>query len=378
MILTLQTTSFGWYGGIPSYNRLVCRVLNDFDCGARSRVLIAMDDPEAVELQGSSHPNLQISAFGGQRLAFVKTALSIVVRERVELILAGHINYVPLCVLLRHLQPQMRFGVFVYGREVWDRIPLLRRWALQQADFVISISSYTKEQAVRINGLRSERVFLLPNALEWTTNRTSSSAHTYSLLQGTKLLSVGRLDSTEQQKGFDTVIESLSYVAAKIPSVQYIIIGTGTDLERHKQLAATAGVSDRVQFLGSVDEELLRHYYSSCDVFVMPSAQEGFRFVYIEAMEYGKPIVAAKSGGAPEVVQDGVTGILVEYGDKEQLAQALIDLCLDSDKCQRLGQAGYQRLQENFTFPHFKQKLTEILLRELPPNTISKFTNTDA
>src|SRR2546428_9930377 len=166
MILTLQTNSFGCHGGIPSYNRLVCRVLDDLDYGKKDRVLIAMDDPQTIEMPAQLHPNLRISAFGGQRLAFAKTALSIAVRERVELVLAGHINYAPLCVLLKRLQPQMRFGVFLYGCEVWERIPLFRRWALQQADFFVSISEYTKQQAISINGLEEQRIFLLPNALE--------------------------------------------------------------------------------------------------------------------------------------------------------------------------------------------------------------------
>jgi glycosyltransferase involved in cell wall biosynthesis len=97
----------------------------------------------------------------------------------------------------------------------------------------------------------------------------------------------------------------------------------------------------------------------------MPSAQEGFGFVYLEAMQCSKPVVAAKSGGAPEVVEDGITGSLVKYGNQDELTQALIDLCLDPQKRQALGAAGYQRLQERFTFGKFKQKLSEILSREL-------------
>jgi glycosyltransferase involved in cell wall biosynthesis len=163
----------------------------------------------------------------------------------------------------------------------------------------------------------------------------------------------------------------LPSIAARVADVQYIIIGTGTDLERHKQLAREVGVPDRVHFLGTVDEATLRSCYKSCDVFVMPSAQEGFGFVYLEAMQYAKAVVAANSGGAPEVVEDQVTGRLVEYGNEEELAQALIELCLDPEKRTRLGTAGYQRLQERFTFAQFKRKLTEILAAELPPKTAS-------
>jgi glycosyltransferase involved in cell wall biosynthesis len=157
----------------------------------------------------------------------------------------------------------------------------------------------------------------------------------------------------------------------RVADVQYIIIGSGTDLERHKQLALEVGVSERVHFLGTVDEETLRHCYKSCDIFVMPSAQEGFGFVYLEAMQFSKVVVAARSGGAPEVVEDQVTGRLVEYGNEDELAQTLIELCLDPEKRTRLGSAGYRRLQERFMFAHFKQKLTEILSKELTPKMTS-------
>jgi len=374
MILALQTNTFGCHGGIPAYNRLVCRVLNNFGSDDRNHVLIAMDSSQEVVRAAASHPNLRLAAFDGQRLSFAKTALGIAAREPVELVLAGHVNYAPLCVLLKRLRPRMRFGVVVYGCEVWERIPPIRRWALQQADFLISISGYTKQLAVDVNKLRDQRVYLLPNALEWETDKDSSDA--YSLPQGTKLLSVGRLDTTERRKGFDTIIESLPFIAQSVPDIQYLVIGSGSDLERHRQLAMMTGVSDRVHFLGAVDEALLRTCYQSSEIFVMPSAQEGFGFVYLEAMQYRKPIVAATSGGAPEVVQDGVTGKLVEYGNREQLAQTIIDLCLDPNMRQRLGEAGYQRLNEKFTFSQFQQKLTDILLRESPPKAC-KVPHTD-
>ncbi len=324
-----------------------------------------MDSSQEVENAASSHPQLRLAAFDGRRLSFARTALSIGAREPVELVLAGHVNYAPLCVLLKRLRPGMRFGVFLYGCEVWEKMPLIRRRALQQADFFISISGYTGQQAVEVNKVRPERVFLLPNALEWETESKDSS-DAYELPRGMKLLSVGRLDTTERRKGFDTIIESLPLIAQRVPDVQYIVIGSGTDLERHKQLAQTTGVSDRVHFLGSVDETVLRACYQACDVFVMPSAQEGFGFVYLEAMQYKKPIVAANSGGAPEVVQDGVTGKLVAYGNRERIAETIVDLCLDEDLRRRLGEAGYRRLHERFTFSQFQHKLTEILLRESP------------
>ncbi len=371
MILGLQTDTFGTYGGIPSYNRLVCRVLDEFGSCSKGCVLIAMDKEECVEREASLHPNLHLTGFAKNRVRFVTAALRIVVRDRIDLTLAGHLHYAPLCLLLKLLRPRMRFGVFIYGSDAWVRVSPMRRWALQQADFIISISHYTKRQAVAVNGLDEKRIFVLPNALEWKASEPVAGIASPSLPLGTRLLSVGRLLKSEQQKGFDTVIRSLPSIMERVADVQYIIIGTGNDLERHKQLAREVGVSDRVHFLGTVDEQTLRHCYEFCDIFVMPSAQEGFGFVYLEAMQYAKVVVAASSGGVPEVVEDQVTGRLVEYGNEDELAHALIELCLDPEKRTRLGSAGYQRLQERFTFAHFKQNLTEILAAELPSKMAS-------
>jgi phosphatidylinositol alpha-1,6-mannosyltransferase len=371
VILGLQTDTFGTYGGIPTYNRLICRVLDQLGSGSQGCVLIATDNEECVSREAPLHPNLQLTGFAGNRVRFALAAISTVVRHPIKLTLAGHVNYAPLCLLLRVLRPRLRFGVLVYGWDVWFKLSPMRRWALQQADFVISISDYTKQQAVAINGLDEKRIFVLPNALEWKPIEAPEPAASFDVPPGTRLLSVGRLESSEQQKGFDTVIRSLPAIAGRVADVQYLIVGSGTDLERHKQLAQELGVSDRVHFLGTVDEQTLRQCYESCDLFVMPSAQEGFGFVYLEAMQFAKPVVAARSGGTPEVVEDQVTGLLVEYGNEDQLAQALIALCLDREKRSRLGSAGYQRLQERFTFVHFKQKLTEILAAEVPPQLAS-------
>jgi glycosyltransferase involved in cell wall biosynthesis len=264
----------------------------------------------------------------------------------------------------------------LYGIEAWQQLSLLRRRALQQADFMISISDYTRQKAIQANLLLADRVHLLPNAVQTATIEPIPVPDQSPAAQGTRLLSVCRLDQNEQYKGVDKVIEVLQDVAESVPDVQYIIVGNGTDLERHRQLAHRLGVSERVHFLGFLSDAALRVCYQQCDVFVMTSAGEGFGFVFLEAMNYGKPIIAANSGGAPEVIQDGITGLLVEYGNNKQLAASLINLCLNPEKRRTLGQAGYQRLQEKFTFPHFRQRLTEILLRELSSEAASKISRT--
>lgn len=370
MILTLQTSTFGTYGGIPTYNRLVCRALNEFNHSCEKRVLLATDKPVDVESLAAALFNLQLEAFDKNRAGFASKVLSLATSRRIDLLLIGHVNYAPLGLLVKRLQPRIRYGIMMYGVDVWARLSRLRQRALQQADFAVSISEYTKDRAVEVNKVAASRVHLLPNALEWSDEESESFSASIPLPSGTKLLTVCRLDSTEKYKGVDTVIEALPQVIARVPDIQYLIVGSGSDSIRLKKLADNIGISDRVHFLGSVDGATLRACYRACDVFVMPSAKEGFGFVFLEAMQYAKPVVAADRGGSPEVVKDGVTGLLVRYNDVRQLAESLTRLCLDPALRRELGGAGYRRLQEKYTFPQFKQTLSNILTRELPAAAI--------
>jgi phosphatidylinositol alpha-1,6-mannosyltransferase len=328
------------------------------------------DTPADLAKHDGELSNLDLQVFSRRRSAFVRQALRLGLTRRIDLAVIGHVNYASLGWMLKRLQPQLRYGVILYGIDAWQPLGGLRKRALQQADFIISISDYTRQRAIETNALNEKSIDLLPNALEWLDVESQDTGAHSAVIEGTRLLSVCRLEQSEKYKGVDKVIEALPDIAKRVPDVQYLVVGDGSDLERHKQLAQQVGVSQRVHFLGFLSQEELRASYRNCHLFVMPSAGEGFGFVFLEAMKYSKAIVAANSGGAPEVVIDKVTGRLVEYGDREALAEAVIDLSLDTRKRNQLGEAGHRRLQENFMFPRFEQKLTEILMRELSARSL--------
>lgn len=349
----------------------MCQVLNDLDLTSQQPVLIATDMPHDVVTHAPRLPRLQLKGFSDNRSAFVRNVFRLTMENRIDLMLIGHVNYAPLGWLMKRTQPNLRYGVFVYGIDAWQPLGKVRRRAVKEADFVISISEYTKEKAIETNAIDPARTFVVQNALESLNPGTELKAAPFS--EGPRLLSVCRLEESEQYKGVDKVIEALPYVARHIPDIKYTVVGGGSDLPRHKRLAQELGVSDRVTFLGFVDDDMLQSCYRDSTVFVMPSGCEGFGFVFLEAMKYQKPVLAAKSGGTPEVVRDGVTGILVEYGNREELVNALISLCLDKATCIRLGEAGYQRLLENFTLPLFKEKLSDILRHELSAEVLYRY-----
>jgi phosphatidylinositol alpha-1,6-mannosyltransferase len=173
------------------------------------------------------------------------------------------------------------------------------------------------------------------------------------------LLSVGRL---QKRKGHDLVIKALAADRRGLKHVKYVIAGDGEERKALEALAADCGVGDRVTFLGEVSAALLPVYYSACDVFVLPNRIEGgdiegFGIVFLEAASAGKPVIAGRSGGVPEAVADGQTGILVSGTDPNELAETIRQLAIDASRRRRLGAAGRTRVLESFTWSRSAETL---------------------
>jgi len=133
-------------------------------------------------------------------------------------------------------------------------------------------------------------------------------------------LSIGRLVDIE--KGFSVLIGAFSLLVNKGYDLDLVIAGDGPDKEMLLNYSVKLGVEDRVHFLGSVTREYLSSLYETCEVFVHPPRLEAFGLVILEAISLGKPVVATKIGGIPEIIEDGRNGILVD-GTPSALASGI-------------------------------------------------------
>lgn len=173
---------------------------------------------------------------------------------------------------------------------------------------------------------------------------------------------VGNVGRLALQKGQRHLIAAMPLLLERVPRAHAVIAGRG-DLEDYlRDLALEMGVADRVHVLGPRrDVPALMH---AIDVFAMPSIWEGFGLVLLEAMAAGRPIVASRVATIPEVVVDGSTGLLVPPGDPLALAEALAALAHSSDRARAMGEAGRQRLRNDFSIEKMVGD-TELLYREL-------------
>jgi phosphatidyl-myo-inositol dimannoside synthase len=336
-------------GGIQVWMHQLARGLPD----AQVRVL-APSVPGDREFDGAS--GLDVRRLGAAGLGRVPWLVELALRTlaacltwRPDLVVCGHVVTAP-AALLAHRLTRVPYAVFVYGYEIRRR---RRRRAisrlLRHARLVVACSEFTRATAQAL-GVAPERTRVLYPGVD-ATRFTADTRHP---TPGT-LLSVSRL--ADMYKGHDTVIRALPLVRAKVPHARYVIAGGGPLRDYLARVATGESVADSVELLGDVTDDALLDLYRSADLLLTLSREsptaggaEGFGIVCLEAAACGIPVVAGRSGGLPDAVLDGVTGILVDPHDLGAAAEAIVSLLKDPARARAMGEAGRKRVLERFTW----------------------------
>jgi glycosyltransferase involved in cell wall biosynthesis len=204
---------------------------------------------------------------------------------------------------------------------------------VRRADRVVTSSAYSAGRIANFYGIDRERIAIVPELIDLDTwDRALADA---AREEGPpRILTVAHL---YPRKGVDTLLRAF----ASVPAEAHLrIVGTGPEREQLEQLAHTLGLTDRVHFLGHLPFAALVAEYRNATLFALPTEQEGFGIVFLEAMASSLPIIATRVAAVPEVVSDGVTALLANPGDESTLAQLLETLLGDADLRMQLGDAG--------------------------------------
>jgi phosphatidylinositol alpha-1,6-mannosyltransferase len=259
---------------------------------------------------------------------------------------------------------------YFHAEEIGAR-PRLAAFAAKQADVAIAVSAYTAG-LVRASGAAGANIAIIPNGVELAPDVTPQPPQDATPEPPARptFLTVARIQ--ERYKGHDVLVRALALVRAKVPDVQWVVLGDGSLRGEIEALARSYGVADSIVFLGAVSDDERNAWLARTQLLAMPSrlpaggfAGEGFGIVYLEAGAYGKPVVAGNVGGALDAVLDGVTGLLVDPLDQLAVAEAISRLLLDPELARRLGDAGRVRAQEH-AWPAIVARVQEVLLQLLP------------
>jgi len=259
------------------------------------------------------------------------------------------------------------------GDHLTRRQRLLQRWACRAADHVLVNATAVKTQLVT-EGYDASRISVIRNGIDVSRFRRAGQDHPeraglrarLGLPASVPIVAVvARLN---RLKGIEYFLDAAVSVARRFPGVRFLIVGDSISQAYRDELeayAAARGLGDRVVFTGFRSDvpELL----SEVAVSVLPSLSEGLSNVVLEAMAAGVPVVTTAVGGTPELVDDGVTGLLVAPRDSEALARGIGSLLDDPARRRRIGEAGRERVEERFSLEAMvreTERLYERLLRD--------------
>lgn len=178
-------------------------------------------------------------------------------------------------------------------------------------------------------------------------------------LSGRVVLFVGRLATN---KGLMTLVDSIPSVLEELKETKFVLVGQDQGM-KNKLLdrARSLGVYDALTITGHVeDPRLFRSAFSSCDVFVLPSEYEAFGIVLLEAMMCEKPCIATAVGGTSEVIVPNETGLLIEYGRADDLAEAIVEILSSPQKAREMGREGRKRVLRKFTWEKIAAEIEEV------------------
>jgi N-acetyl-alpha-D-glucosaminyl L-malate synthase BshA len=221
----------------------------------------------------------------------------------------------------------------------------ITRFSIERSDRITSVSQWLKDETIRAFGCGNLRVDVVPNFVDPVVfDRARYTDELHNELGG-GLPVLMHISNFRPVKRVRDVIRAFSRIRKQVPSVM-VMVGDGPDRGAAEDEARTLGLAEHVRFLGKIDA--VAPLLAAADLYVFPSESESFGLSALEALASGVPVVAARVGGVPEVVRDGITGILVDLGDIEGMAAAGVAL-LQPDRWREVSAAAAKDARERFS-----------------------------
>lgn len=297
---------------------------------------------------------------------------SILAARRYDVIVLGHINLAIVGAFVKRLFPAKKLILITHGIEVWDELSGVKKQVIEKVDKILSVSSFTKNKIVEVHGVDESKIEVYPNTIDpyfpqpENLSRDTALRARYNIKEDDFLMyTLTRLSSAEQYKGYDRVIAAMHKVVQANNKVKYIIAGKYDEQEKKKLdgLIEQYGLQNNVQIIGFIKEEELIGHYQMADLYIMPSKNEGFGIVFIEALVCGVPVVAGNADGTTDALQGGETGTLVNPDSIEEIQQAILS---SSQKDLRNDLVAIkhnkQKTIDMFSFASYKERLKNIIL----------------
>jgi glycosyltransferase involved in cell wall biosynthesis len=357
-VLALVTDAFGGHGGIALYTRNVLRALCEHP-KAPEVTAIPRVVPNALEEMPS---NLDFRAgAAGSKVRFLAEAAGAALRRRFDLVVAGHMNLLPLAAAIAK-PGRAPLVLFVYGIDAWRPRGVFGPLLVPRVDACVSIRQHTLDRLAQWADLGRVRCHVLENAISLERYgpgpKRADLVRRWGLAGKRVLLTLGRVD--DPFFGIDEVLEVLADLVRQLPDVVYLVVGDGQDMPRIRQKARDLAVESHVVFTGYVDDAEKPDYYRLADAFAMPGSHPRYfdryplRFTFLEAMACGLPVVASRPEELRSSAESPLPNIYVEPTDRAELAAGLAAAL-------RRGPGLVPAELDRYAYPAFSRRLQAIV-----------------
>lgn len=230
---------------------------------------------------------------------------------------------------------------------------------------IIAVSARLKNSLVSIEGIPENKIVTIHNGISMKKWDEFSSVPSFrvSLEISEDAFLVGNIGRLVWWKGHKILLESLPILLKNHPEVVILIVGEGPEMNQIKKVAVENNLQKQVKFLGFVPD--IRPYLSIFDVFVLPSLKEPFGIVILEAMAAKRPVVATRAGGVPEIITDGVNGLLVESGNPEAIAEGIDRIISNPELREKVAEQGYRDVRSKFSLEKMVEETEKVYQKAL-------------
>lgn len=217
---------------------------------------------------------------------------------------------------------------------------------LAESDAIVVNTKHEEDALINLNIDRS-KIHLIPPGINIDTNAENNSTFRQRLNISQKSLVILFVGNMSAEKGVITLIESLKSLWIESDDIQLVLIGSSTHIFDDYLKKQKKKFLRNIHQLGTVSEKEKLKAFNSCDIFAMPSKTESFGLVYLESWRYKKPVIGCNISAISDLIDDGINGILVDYGNVTQLTNSIKTL-MDYELRKKMGENGYQKLIEKY------------------------------
>jgi len=259
--------------------------------------------------------------------------------------------YYALAGARRSKTPLVLLGA-IHAADTWGYDRKVIYQAIQQADAYIALTTFERDYLVG-RGIPLDKITVIGAGVDIRAFAKADGARLRDRYRWEMSPVVAIMAKQTERKRFDTLLQAMQRVWAAQPDVRLLIAGARTSYSHQleQQISSlTPEQQERVTVLSDFAEHEKPDLLAACDVFVLPSGYESFVIAFLEAWACKKPVIGTRRGAIPSVIDEGRDGLLVTYQEAEELAQAILALLADPQRRAQMGEAGYQKVLENYTW----------------------------